>query len=141
MLILHRGHTATAPSAVKGGRGNAWDTVKPVGRYFHDMRRVLLLDDEACKVSTVSLYAHSCRRGQSFCCSDSLAMSTGEGMGGEDSQGGGRPLNAGSICLGLPAAVGHPFTVNGQVTILLPKLNHACAWADAIWCLPDLLSP
>jgi hypothetical protein len=30
--------------------GKAWDTVKPLGKWFQDLRRVVLVDDDAFKV-------------------------------------------------------------------------------------------
>ena len=49
-LILHRGHTQEASAEHKAGGGEEWDTVKPLGRYFAQLHRLLLVDDDAYKV-------------------------------------------------------------------------------------------
>lgn len=48
--ICCRGHTGKAsPEHVKAG-GNAWDTCKPLHKWFKHLHRVLLMDDDAYKV-------------------------------------------------------------------------------------------
>ncbi len=32
------------------GGGNTWDTIKPLGSYVRDVKRVVLVDDDAYKV-------------------------------------------------------------------------------------------
>lgn len=48
--VLHRAHTCAAPRDHVAASGKAWDTCKPLGRHFRDLRRVLLIDDDAFKV-------------------------------------------------------------------------------------------
>ncbi|GLC33747.1 hypothetical protein PLESTB_000111500 [Pleodorina starrii] len=48
-LVLHREHTQPAPAGHLDAGGNAWDTLKPLGRYFSRLDRVLLVDDDAYK--------------------------------------------------------------------------------------------
>ncbi len=56
-FILTRGHTEAAPdSHIKGG-GNTWDTVKPLNKWFKDLSRVFLVDDDAYKVRSCALLA------------------------------------------------------------------------------------
>ncbi len=50
MQVLHRAHTREAPVEHRAAGGKAWDTVKPLGRHFGNMHRVLLVDDDAFKV-------------------------------------------------------------------------------------------
>lgn len=50
MQVLHRAHTREAPVEHRAAGGEAWDTVKPLGRHFSNMHRVLLVDDDAFKV-------------------------------------------------------------------------------------------
>ena len=50
-LVLHRGHTQLAPQHHIDSGGRNWDTVKPLGRYFRQMHRILLVDDDAYKVT------------------------------------------------------------------------------------------
>lgn len=48
--ICCRGHTGKASAEhVKAG-GNAWDTCKPLHKWFKHLHRVLLMDDDAYKV-------------------------------------------------------------------------------------------
>ena len=48
-----RSHTEKVSAEhVKGG-GKEWDTVKPLHKWFKHMHRVLLMDDDAYKVSTL----------------------------------------------------------------------------------------
>ncbi|KAK9819064.1 hypothetical protein WJX81_005932, partial [Elliptochloris bilobata] len=47
--VLHRAHTREAPVAHKAAGGKAWDTVKPLGRHFRNLGRVVLIDDDAFK--------------------------------------------------------------------------------------------
>ncbi|KAL0046319.1 hypothetical protein WJX82_009128 [Trebouxia sp. C0006] len=50
-LIFHRGHAAKAAgSLIEPGR-KAWDTVKPLHKWFKHLHRVLLLDDDAGKAA------------------------------------------------------------------------------------------
>ena len=37
--------------------GEAWDTVKPLRKWFKDLSRVILVDDDAYKVSRPSLFS------------------------------------------------------------------------------------
>lgn len=49
-LLVCRGHAAKAAgSLIEPGR-KAWDTVKPLHKWFKHLHRVLLLDDDAGKV-------------------------------------------------------------------------------------------
>ncbi|GLI59676.1 hypothetical protein VaNZ11_001616 [Volvox africanus] len=48
-LVLHRDHTAPAPAGHVDAGGNAWDTSKPLGRYFSRLDRVVLVDDDSYK--------------------------------------------------------------------------------------------
>ncbi|GIL68459.1 hypothetical protein Vafri_21736 [Volvox africanus] len=48
-LVLHRDHTAAAPAGHVDAGGNAWDTSKPLGRYFSRLDRVVLVDDDSYK--------------------------------------------------------------------------------------------
>ena len=48
--VLHRAHTAEAPVEHNTAGGKAWDTVKPLGRHFRNLARVVLIDDDAFKV-------------------------------------------------------------------------------------------
>ena len=50
-LVFCRSHTVPAPQ--RGGK--SWDTVKPLDRYFPDLRRVILVDDDHWKVSPFSI--------------------------------------------------------------------------------------
>ena len=50
-LVFCRTHTVPAPQ--RGGK--SWGTVKPLGRYFPDLRRVILVDDDHLKVSPLSI--------------------------------------------------------------------------------------
>lgn len=50
-LILHRKHTIDASVHHKRTGGRAWDTVKPLQRYFSKMSQTLLVDDDFYKVS------------------------------------------------------------------------------------------
>ena len=60
-LILHRVHTiAATPDHITRG-GKEWDTRKPLSRYFSRTDRVLLVDDDAFKVSTVKGLCRSAR--------------------------------------------------------------------------------
>ena len=45
-LVLTRTHTKPAPAEHVRSGGDPWDTVKPLGRYFPDLRRVILVDDD-----------------------------------------------------------------------------------------------
>lgn len=45
---------AAPKSHVKNG-GKAWDTVKPLHKWFKDLSRVLLVDDDSYKVLSVAL--------------------------------------------------------------------------------------
>lgn len=49
-LVFFRSHTAPAPVEHVAAGGDAWDTVKPLGRYFPNLRRVILVDDDHWKV-------------------------------------------------------------------------------------------
>ena len=49
-LVFFRSHTAPAPVAHVAAGGDAWDTVKPLGQYFPNLRRVILVDDDHWKV-------------------------------------------------------------------------------------------
>lgn len=51
-LILYRVHTLAAPKDHILGGGKEWDTIKPLTRYFSKLHRVLLVDDDAFKVSS-----------------------------------------------------------------------------------------
>ena len=44
----------------KAASGKAWDTVKPLARYFCKLHRVLLVDDDAFKVSILFPITPSC---------------------------------------------------------------------------------
>lgn len=48
-----RSHTEKASVDHVQTGGKEWDTVKPLHRWFQHMHRVLLMDDDAYKVSTV----------------------------------------------------------------------------------------
>ncbi|EFJ49251.1 hypothetical protein VOLCADRAFT_104348 [Volvox carteri f. nagariensis] len=48
-LVLHREHTAPAPADHVDSGGNPWDTLKPLGRYFSRLDRVVLVDDDSYK--------------------------------------------------------------------------------------------
>ncbi|GIL89115.1 hypothetical protein Vretimale_16148 [Volvox reticuliferus] len=48
-LVLHREHTAPAPAGHVDAGGKAWDTTKPLGRYFSRLDRVVLVDDDSYK--------------------------------------------------------------------------------------------
>ena len=50
-LVLCRSHTDPAPAEHVRAGGDPWDTVKPLSRYFPDIRRVILVDDDSWKVS------------------------------------------------------------------------------------------
>jgi hypothetical protein len=52
-LVLTRAHTNPAPRAHVLAGGDPWDTVKPLGSYFPDLRRVVLVDDDYWKVCAV----------------------------------------------------------------------------------------
>lgn len=52
-LIFHRGHTEAAPTSHIAAGGREWDTVKPLGKLFTRLHRVLLVDDDAFKVMDV----------------------------------------------------------------------------------------
>lgn len=54
-LILSRRHTIAAPDHHVQGGGNAWDTVKPLHRWFKYLHRVILVDDDAYKVGQPSI--------------------------------------------------------------------------------------
>ena len=45
-----------APEEHKAASGKAWDTVKPLARYFSKLHRVLLVDDDAFKVPFTLLF-------------------------------------------------------------------------------------
>ena len=49
-LVLTRAQTNPAPHEHVAGGGDPWDTVKPLGRYFPDLSRVILVDDDHWKV-------------------------------------------------------------------------------------------
>lgn len=49
-LNFDRRCTEEAPAAHRAAGGKAWDTVKPLGRIFQRLGRVLLVDDDAFKV-------------------------------------------------------------------------------------------
>ncbi|PNH04210.1 hypothetical protein TSOC_009654 [Tetrabaena socialis] len=48
-LVLHREHTTPAPKGHVDGGGDPWDTLKPLGRWFGSLGRVVLVDDDAYK--------------------------------------------------------------------------------------------
>lgn len=48
-LLLHRVHTEPAPQTHMAAGGKAWDTVKPLHKYFKNLHRVILMDDDAYK--------------------------------------------------------------------------------------------
>ncbi|BDA48138.1 probable bifunctional polynucleotide phosphatase/kinase at N-terminal half [Coccomyxa sp. Obi] len=48
-FILTRSHTEAAPDLHVLGGGNKWDTVKPLNKWFKDLSRVFLVDDDAYK--------------------------------------------------------------------------------------------
>ena len=50
-LIFDRRYTEAAPAAHKAAGGKAWDTIKPLAPHFKRLERVLLIDDDAFKVS------------------------------------------------------------------------------------------
>ena len=50
---MTRGHTVAAPASHVDGGGKAWDTVKPLHTWFKDLRKVILVDDDAFKVPCV----------------------------------------------------------------------------------------
>ena len=52
-LIMSRGHTVAAPTDHIERGGKAWDTVKPLHTWFKDLRKVILVDDDAFKVTCV----------------------------------------------------------------------------------------
>ncbi len=54
-FILTRGHTEAAPDSHITGGGNTWDTVKPLNKWFKDLSRVFLVDDDAYKVHICAL--------------------------------------------------------------------------------------
>jgi hypothetical protein len=72
-LILSRRHTIAAPSGHMDGGGNAWDTVKPLHKWFKHLNRVILVDDDAYKVHACSRIPHEkfCGAGFSLVQSDS----------------------------------------------------------------------
>ena len=47
---MTRTHTVAAPKHHVENGGKAWDTVKPLHRWFSDVRRVIIVDDDAYKV-------------------------------------------------------------------------------------------
>ena len=47
---MTRAHTVAAPKHHVESGGNAWDTVKPLYRWFSDVSRVIIVDDDAYKV-------------------------------------------------------------------------------------------
>lgn len=49
-LVLCRSHTDPAPPEHVAAGGDPWDTVKPLARYFPNLRRVILVDDDHWKV-------------------------------------------------------------------------------------------
>lgn len=51
-LILTRAHTVAAPKHHIDNGGKAWDTVKPLNRWFKDLSRVVIVDDDAFKVGS-----------------------------------------------------------------------------------------
>lgn len=55
--VLHRAHTAEAPAEHKTAGGKAWDTVKPLGRHFRNLARVVLIDDDAFKVRPAACWS------------------------------------------------------------------------------------
>jgi hypothetical protein len=60
--VLHRAHTAAAAPAHVAAGGKAWDTVKPLARHFGDLRRVVLIDDDAFKAAApASFMPGACR--------------------------------------------------------------------------------
>ena len=61
-LILHRGHTQTAPQDHIVSGGKDWDTVKPLTRYFGRMHQVLLVDDDEYKVAPNQIRSYNLSR-------------------------------------------------------------------------------
>jgi len=54
---MTRAHTVAAPKHHVVSGGKAWDTVKPLHRWFSDVSRVIIVDDDAYKVWVLaSLY-------------------------------------------------------------------------------------
>ena len=54
-LVFCRSHTVPAPPERMMGGGKSWYTVKPLGRYFPNLRRVIPVDDDRWKVSSFSI--------------------------------------------------------------------------------------
>jgi len=45
-LVFHRQHTCPVPEGHKQGPTNAWDTCKPLNKWFKKLHRVVLIDDD-----------------------------------------------------------------------------------------------
>lgn len=70
-----RGHTGKASAQhVKAG-GNAWDTCKPLHKWFKYLHRVLLMDDDAYKVMLVRHKCATCHCRRMFMCTARVLIS------------------------------------------------------------------
>ncbi len=90
-LVLTRAQTDPAPPEHVAGGGDPWDTVKPLGRYFPDLRRVILVDDDHWKVRYF-LLAEPCLGMHCPSCS----LSVGHALSGTKSSAAPEPYAAAS---------------------------------------------